>query len=146
MIAHYSGSLDSAKLYYTQSIENNKSYKTDASTVSPIGLGQLLLKEGKKVEAEVHLSHALDLNLNEIEKGSQDDEPPYRISGIYAIRGDREKSLLWLQKAIEAKWIDYVQFDHGPWFENFRKDPAFLEKIASVRKHVEAMRKEAEKN
>ncbi len=77
-----------------------------------------MLEQGKEVEADVYLSHALELNLNEIKNGSQDKNLPFHIAAIYAIRGQREQALKWLKKAIDAKWIDYAQLQHGPWFPN----------------------------
>jgi hypothetical protein len=102
------------------------------------------LEEGKQVEAEIYLSHALEINLNEIKNGSQDDEPPFYIAGIYAIRGQRKEVLHWLTKAIEANWIDYAQVMHGPWFVKYRDDPEMIMKIDLLRKKTEEMRQKAE--
>ncbi|HMG90317.1 MAG TPA: tetratricopeptide repeat protein [Chryseolinea sp.] len=144
LIDHFAGDKTQAKEYFQRSIELNESYIDDPSTTSPIGLGQILLEEGKNVEADVYLSHALEINLNEIELRPQDDDPPFYIASIYAIRGQRELALKWLDKAIEANWIDYAQIQHGPWFEKLRNDPAVVAKISLLQKKAEAMRQKAE--
>ena len=125
------------------SIDNNPSYKDDRLTVSPIGLGQILLQEGNKVEAEVYLSHVMENNLQEISNGSKSFEPPFYIASIYAIRGNKEQSLLWLQKAIDLNWIDHAKIVHGPYFEKFRADPDVLKIVDQLRKKCETMRAKA---
>lgn len=146
LISHYAGDGQRALEYFRKSIEQNPAYKDDPNTVSPIGLGQLLLQEGKKVEAEVYLTHAMNVNLDQVSKGSQSYEPSFYIAGIHAIRGNREPALAWLQKAIDLNWVDYSHFVNGPYFAKYRNDPAFLEKISAVKAKVASMRKKAEAN
>ena len=143
LIAHFAGDVENAKKYFQLSIDNNPSYKDDRLTVSPIGLGQILLQEGNKVEAEVYLSHVMENNLHEIRNGSKSFDPPFYIASIYAIRGNKEQALLWLQKAIELNWIDHVKIVHGPYFEQFRTDPDVLKIVDQLRKKTETMRARA---
>jgi TolB-like protein/Flp pilus assembly protein TadD len=144
LMSHFAGDKTQAKKYFQQSIELNESYTNDPGTISPIGLGQILLEEGKNVEAEVYLSHALEINLSEIEISPQDDDPPFYIAGIYAIRGQRELALQYLDKAIEANWIDYAQVQHGPWFVKYRNDPEVIAKVETLRRKSDVMRKKAD--
>ncbi len=122
LIAHFAGESTTAGNYFRQSILNNKNYQTDVNTTSPIGLGQILLESGKRVEADVLLTHALETNLKEMDRGSQDDETPFRIAAIHAILGHKKEMLDWLRKAIDAKWIDCTQVQYGPWFASYRTD------------------------
>ena len=145
LISHFAGDKIRAQSYFQQSIEQNQGYIDDPNTVSPIGLGQILLEEGKRVEADVYLSHALETNLDEIKNGSQDKNPPFHIAAIYAIRGQRTEALQWLKKAIDANWIDYAQLQHGPWFEKYRTDPEVMALIKMLTRKTEEMRKRAEK-
>jgi len=140
LMAHFAGDKHNARSYFEQSIELNESYENDPATTSPIGLGQILLEEGKLVEAEIYLSHALEINLNELKNGSQDKSTPFNIAGIYAIRGQREDALHWLTKAIEADWIDYAQLEHGPWFIKYRNDPGLITKVEQLTKKTKEMR------
>jgi len=143
LIAHFAGDVTIAKKYFQLSIDNNPNYKEDIFTFSPIGLGQILLQEGNKVEADVYLSRAMENSLNEISNGSKSFEPRFSIASIYAIRGNKEQSLIWLQKAIDLNWIDHAKIVHGPYFVKFRTDPDFMEKVESVRKKTAAMREKA---
>jgi TolB-like protein/Tfp pilus assembly protein PilF len=144
LMAHFAGDKNQARDYFRQSIELNESYNNDPNTISPIGLAQILLEEGKQVEAEVYLSHVLEIQLNEIKNGSLDDDPPFYIAGIYAIRGQRKEALHWLNKAIEANWVDYAQVEHGPWFVKYRNDPDVIAQVEFLRRKAEAMRQSAE--
>ncbi len=54
---------------------------------------------------------------------------PFYIAWWYAIIGNREKSVYWLEKTIEAKMIPYHYFDlitNNPDFDILRDDPRFL--------------------
>jgi TolB-like protein/Tfp pilus assembly protein PilF len=137
IIAHYAGDRTTAREYFRRSIELNESYRNDPNTTSPIHLGQLLLEEGMKVEAEVLLAHASATFEREISEGSQDDGPPFNMAGISAIRGDRSACVRWLRKAVEAKWVDYAMVTDGPWFANFRNDAEVVSIVAEVKARME---------
>lgn len=143
LIAHFAGDGAAAKQYFLQSIEYHPNYKDDFSSVSPIGLGQILLEEGNSVEAEVYLTRAMENNINEIKKGSKSFDLPFYVASIYAIRGNKEQSLIWLQKAIDLNWVDYAKIVHGPYFAKFKSDPDLGNLIAQVLEKAEAMRLKA---
>ena len=146
LIAHYAGDNKNAKTYFQRSIDTNEVYKDDPNTVSPIGLGQILLEEGNKVDADVYLSHAANINLDQISKGSQSYEPSFYLAAIHAIRSNKIQSLLWLQKAIDLNWVDCAHVLHGPYFVRYRNDPDFLKKVEVVSMKSDAMRKKAEED
>lgn len=146
LIAHFSGNTGLAKEYFQQSIDSNQSYKEDHYTASPIGLGQILLNEGNHVEAEVYLNHALENNLYEVNIGSKSFEPPFYLASIYAIKGNRTKSIEWLKRAIDMNWVDYVKFTHGPYFHRYKNDPEFLLLIDSLKRKVQTMRQATQEN
>lgn len=143
LIAHFAGDIQTAKKHFQRSIENNPAYKEDHTTVSPIGMGQILLNEGNKVDAEVYLSHALESNLHAIESGSRSFEPPFYVASIHAIRGNKQQSLNWLRKAIELNWIDHAKVIHGPYFARLKNDPDLLMMIGKVRMKTDSMRMRA---
>ena len=133
-----------AKDYFHKSVDLNASLITDASTYAPIGLGAILLKEGKKIDAEILLSRSLSLFLDEIQKGKQDDEFRIGVAAILSIQGKKEEALGWMRKAIDVKWLDYGMFETSPWFENINTDPRFKQMINTVKKEIYDMRAKAE--
>lgn len=144
LIAHFAGDTNAAESYFVQSINKNPNYKDDRNTFSPIGLGQIRLLQGNRIEAEVYLSHAM-FNLNaEIEQGSQSADLPYYIASIHAIRGNRTQALEWLQKAMDKKWVDHTMIEYGPYFLKYRTDSDFLKIVQFLKFQTEAMRKKVE--
>lgn len=143
LVAHFAGDNAIAKKYFQLSIDSNKVYEADRNTLSPLGLGQILMEGGSKIQAEVYLAHALENYKYEIDNGSLSVDPPYYIAVIYAIRDNKEQSLQWLQKAVDMNWVDYNKFEYGPHFEKYRYDPDFRKIINGVRAKVDEMRKKA---
>ena len=140
LVAHFAGDTELAKKYYKLSIEKNKGYKEDRFTLSPIGLGQILLSEGNKVEAEVYLLQAFENNMSEIKRGSKNYDPPFYIAAIYAIKGEKDQSLFWLQKAIDSNWVDIAKVKHGPFFEQYKSNANFISKLEQVEKKIDQMK------
>lgn len=144
LVCLQAGDISMAKDYFHKSVDLNASLITDASTYAPIGLGAILLKEGKKIDAEILLSRSLSLFLDEIQKGKQDDEFRIGVAAILSIQGKKEEALGWMRKAIDVKWLDYGMFETSPWFENINTDPRFKQMINTVKKEIYDMRAKAE--
>jgi tetratricopeptide (TPR) repeat protein len=143
LIAHYCGQLDRARELYQLSIEKNTNFNVDPNAVSGIGLGQLMMAESNPVKAELLLTNALEVNMKEVNRGSQDDDPPFHLAAVYAIQGKKKESLEWLQKAIARHWLDYDQIAFNPWFDNLRNDPLYRKTMKDLRSRLDRMRKEA---
>jgi TolB-like protein/Flp pilus assembly protein TadD len=140
LVCSYAGDTKNAKKYFQKSIDLNPSLHTDAFTFAPIGLADILLKEGKKIDAEILLSRSLSLCLDEIQKGKQDDEFRMNVAAIKAIQGKKEEALSWMQKAIDVKWQEYGLAEISPWFNNINGDARFRQMINSVKAEVNQMR------
>jgi tetratricopeptide (TPR) repeat protein len=144
LVCVYAGDTQNAKKYFQRSIDLNPSLLTDAFTFAPIGLADILLKEGKKIDAEILLSRSLSLCLDEIQKGKQDDEFRMNVAAIRTIQGKKEDALSWMQKAIDVKWQEYGLAEISPWFKNINGDARFLQMINSVKAEVNQMRIKSE--
>jgi TolB-like protein/Flp pilus assembly protein TadD len=132
-----------AKADFQRAVDMNPSLNSDAETFAPIGLGAILLKEGKSVDAEILLSRSKELFLDEIRNGKQDDEQRIGLAAIAAIQGKKEEALKWLQKAIDVKWLDYGMVEKSPWFENIKSDPRFKQMISRVKNETAKMLEES---
>ena len=144
LVCLHAGDMKKAKTYFQKAVDMNTSIITDASTFAPIGLGAILLKEGKKIDAEILLSRSLSLFLDEIKKGKQDDEYRIGAAAILAIQGKKEEALDWMQKAVDVKWLEYGLAELNPWFENINTDPRFKQMINTVKKEISEMQVKAE--
>jgi TolB-like protein/Tfp pilus assembly protein PilF len=145
LISNFAGDSKTAEYYFMKSIERNPNYKDDRNTFSPIGLGQIRWNQGNRVEAEVYLTQAMNNLMIEVSLGSQSMDLPYYIAAIHAIRGNKELSLQWLQKAIDRNWVDYAQIVYGPYFVRYHTDPEFMAKVKALEAKVQEMRKLASK-
>ncbi len=81
--------------------------------------------------------------MDEIKKGTQDDEQRIGLAAISAIQGKKEEALKWLQKAIDVKWLDYGMVEKSPWFENIKPDPRFRQMMNRVKNEIAKMSEEA---
>lgn len=141
LIALLAGNYSQARNYFQKSFELNKAITTDVNAFSTIGLGMFLLKENKKVDAEILLSRSLLLNLDYIRnQKSQDDDNRINIAAIYSIQGKKTEAMDWIQKAIDINWVDYSLVESSPWFESIHNEPRFKQMINTVKKEVEKMR------
>ncbi|MBL7849585.1 MAG: hypothetical protein JNN04_01695 [Cyclobacteriaceae bacterium] len=143
-IAHFAGDRVRAKAYFQEAIEKNPKYQSDPGSLSAIALGQILFEEGETIKGELYLSQAKELYLAEIAKGSQDDDPPFNVAAIFAVLGNRDSSLQYLKKAVEMRWIDYIQVEKGPYFARYRTDPGFMQIVAEVKKKAADIREQTE--
>jgi adenylate cyclase len=139
LVCMYAGEMQKAKIYFKKAVDLNTSLLTDASTYAPIGLGAILLKEGKQIDAEILLSRSMSLFLAEIQNGKKDDELRIGVAAILSIQGKKEEALGWMKKAIEVKWLEYGLAEINPWFENIRSDPRFKQMMDKVKKEVSDM-------
>ena len=144
LVCSYAGDTKNAKMYFQRSIDLNSSLLTDAFTFAPIGLADILLKEGKKIDAEILLSRSLSLCLDEIQKGKQDDEFRMNVAAIKAIQNKKDEALSWMQNAIDVKWQEYGLAEISPWFNNISGDTRFRQMINSVKAEINQMRIKSE--
>ena len=96
------------------------------------------------MEAKEWLRKALSVRLDVIEGGGQDSAILQEISAIHAIQNNKEESLKWLRKAIDAGWRDYRLAKIDPWFENLHGEPEFEALMAEVKAKVDSMRARVE--
>lgn len=140
LIAHFARDNQTAKKYFELNLNLHPYVNTDPGFTTTIHLGQILLREGNKIDSEILLSNAMDINLAEWKRGTQDRHVPFNIAGIYAIRGKKKEALHWLQIAIDYKWIDYAMITHGPWFSSLHNDQDMLNLIQPVINRMDSLR------
>jgi TolB-like protein/Flp pilus assembly protein TadD len=141
LIAHFAGDHSEAKKYFQHNLEKHHIVSRDAQFTGNIHLGQIYLHQDKNiVDAEVLLSNALEVNMNEINNGSLDRAFPFNVAGIYAIRGMPQEAVKWIDKAMEVNWMDYAQLTHGPWFASMRSHPELLKRVDLLKQKMEQMR------
>ena len=83
--------------------------------------------------AKKEYDRALQLFLRTPEKVRNTSLQEFLASSIYAGRGEREKSLAELQKALESGYRDFAAIDASPHLAALRSDPRFQELLRRYR-------------
>ncbi|NLP10718.1 protein kinase [bacterium] len=138
------GNFAAAKPYFQRALQIDTSVATAPRSLSAIGLGHVLLKEGEPSQAHKLLESALSVYMKAIAAGSEAIETYYYTAAVFAIRNNKAEAYKWLQKAIEVGWRDYRTIERDPWFENLRSEDQLQQMMAQVKKQVDEMRKRLE--
>jgi TolB-like protein/Flp pilus assembly protein TadD/tRNA A-37 threonylcarbamoyl transferase component Bud32 len=136
----FSGHYEKAQEYYQKIGEQ------------PIELGYIYWKAGRKDEARELFQRSLDRLQKQLEQGDEGNDTPFSMAAIYAVQGDKEESLRWLQKAVDAGYRHYRYLSRYPLLENIRDDARFKRiidetkaKVAEMRRRVEQLEKDNSK-
>jgi tetratricopeptide (TPR) repeat protein len=143
-IAALTGDFATAKHYYEGAIAFGPVWFDDVFMCPGAGLGQILIREGRRGEAQGLLSQAKGALEEAVEGGNGYVSVRYYLAAICAIEGKKTEAYDWLEKAIEAGWRDYQVGLMDPWFENLRNDDRFQQMIASVKASLDDMRRRVE--
>jgi tetratricopeptide (TPR) repeat protein len=109
-----------------------------------IRLGYLLWKAGKGDEARKKLSVSLANLENELGQGSTNPGVPYEIAAIHAVQGENKEACEWLQKAIDAGYMEVPWPSRDPLFEDLHDDARFKKIMAQLQTKADKIRKEIE--
>jgi len=111
----------------------------------PIELGHIYWKAGRKDEARKLFQGNLDRLQKRLEQGDESNNIGVSIAAIYAVQGNKEEALKWLQKAVDNGWRDYRYLSKYPLLENIRDDERFKRIIDDTKAKVAEMRRRVEK-
>jgi tetratricopeptide (TPR) repeat protein len=129
----FSGNYEKAQEYYQK------------SGSGLVELGYIYWKTGKKDEAKKLFQKRLALLQKQLEQGHEGIGIRSSMAAIYAIQGNKEEALKWLQKAVDAGWRNYRYILRDPTLENIRDDARFKQIIEKTRAKVDEMRRRVEK-
>ncbi|TRZ88925.1 tetratricopeptide repeat protein [bacterium] len=136
----FSGHYEKAQEYYQKIGEQ------------PIELGYIYWKAGRKDEAKKLFQGNLDWLQKRLEQGDEGNYIGFSMAAIYAVQGNKEEALRWLQKAVDAGYRYYRDISRYPLLENIRDDARFKRiidetkaKVAEMRQRVEQLEKDNSK-
>lgn len=140
LIACLAGEDEDAETFFRKAIELHTGVGSDVKAIAPIYLGHLLQKRKDRVESEVYLNNAFDLNIEAMRNGSQDDEHAFYLAAICSTKGQVDEAIDWLRVARGRRWLDYSLAVNNPLFEPVSRHPDFLALMDSVRSQTIRMR------
>ena len=91
-----------------------------------LGMAQLALAQGNYDQAQQFMAKRTSL-----QKTSMDQ---YWMAAICAAKGDKEKAISNLQRALQLGFRDFTVLDASPYFSNLRSDPRYQRLIAQYHK------------
>jgi hypothetical protein len=100
--------------------------------------------DGQKAAAAALMDQVLAANDEAIKGGADWLHPPMQNVTIYAIRGDTDAALDWLERAYEAGWRDPRTTQLIPMWATLQREPRFAQLVARMEADVAAMRARAD--
>jgi TolB-like protein/tetratricopeptide (TPR) repeat protein/predicted Ser/Thr protein kinase len=116
----------------------------DAQSFIDTYLGCVLELLGDEEEAAPLLERATADLMKKIDAGDERSVLPERLTYIWAVRGNREEALEWLQRTFEAGNLSVQETQKNPFLANLQDDQRFEQMIADVQTRVESMRSRIE--
>ena len=106
-------------------------------------LAYLLLRTGRRGEAEALLEESLATDRRAGDEGNQDWSVPYDTACVHALRGEKDEAFRWLDKAVEAGWRGWPLGTRSPLLDSLRSDPRFQRIEARLQDLIAEMRRRA---
>jgi tetratricopeptide (TPR) repeat protein len=135
------GDLPKAKEYCQRSLSIRATREVINDSSGGIMFGYILMKEGKRNQAERILEKEKIRRNNYLINGGKFPGAEYKLSSIYAIQGKKKEALTHLQRAIDRGNLDYQWALIDPQFENIHNDKEFINMIAQMKAKVDEQRK-----
>jgi predicted Zn-dependent protease len=107
-------------------------------------LAYIYLKAGRKQEAERLLNQCIAQQHKYIDKGDEGYGSRFAIATSYAVQGNDEEALRWLQEALDRGLIDWRLINGHPAYDHLRTNARFKQMMDDLRLKIDRMRKHAE--
>jgi tetratricopeptide (TPR) repeat protein len=88
-------------------------------------LALLLARQGERVRVQELLDDAMRVQLALVNAGATAFDPPLEIAAIHALKGDRDASLDWLERAFDAGFRAHRLLRQDAAFDSLRGDERF---------------------
>ena len=134
-------STDMAK-EYLQKVLDHPEYDVRNNYSVPLLLGYTLIEDNKTDSAKYWIDLGLSFQLEEINAGNLNIDFFYMISAAYAMLGEKEQAIDWMEKAIDNGYIYVKSFERDPWFAGIRQEARYQEVLEDLKLRIEQMRME----
>jgi serine/threonine protein kinase/Tfp pilus assembly protein PilF len=143
-VALFQGKLDEARRFFERGIGlSSRGMAEFAYRRNTTRLGYVLIHLGQAKMGMAMLDESMRKDREAISQGDEWYANPFDLACIYAIRGEKDQALQWLQKALDAGWTDYVLARKDPVLESLKTDGGFLQLTSQAEQRVLSMRERA---
>ena len=125
-ILFYEGKLDEAASVYEDVFEAVPSMRG----LLPL-LGVVYVARGERERALKLIDHDV------IDAGCADFDIAYWLASLYALAGDRDEALTWLERAVELGNENFPWFERDPNWDSLRDDPEYQALLARLKEQHE---------
>ncbi|GBD89994.1 invasion protein regulator [bacterium BMS3Abin04] len=103
--------------------------------------GYILIKLNKAAEGKKIIKNEIADYIKEVEEEPDESSIGEKsLADMYAILGEREKSLKWLSKAVEKGWVEYRQNLVYPFMDSIKSELKFQKLISVMKRKVDSMK------
>jgi len=95
--------------------------------------GQAWLMLGYALHADKKLDEALPIHIKATEFPTVRDTAAYNVACVYALKGDKDKAIEWLKKAIEFGFGDAAHAEDDTDFDSIKSDQRFKDLVARMK-------------
>lgn len=121
-ILYYQGKYDEAAAIYEDVFEAAPTMRG----LLPL-LGWVYCARGERGRAQKLVNHDV------VDGACADFDIAYWLSSLYALLGDREEALTWLERAVELGNENFPWFERDPNWDALRDDPAYVELLGRLK-------------
>jgi serine/threonine protein kinase/tetratricopeptide (TPR) repeat protein len=131
-VLYYQGKLDEAQANLNRAVQ----LAGDSSDNSPLMMSAFFYAsrgQREKIDPKIFQYHPEQI---------ADGDAAYWLGGIYALLGDRQRSLIWLKRTIVLGNTNYPWFERDKNYDSLRSDAEYQQIMAGVRQRWEQYQKE----
>jgi len=143
-LALFEGELEDARMYFREAAVLGREAPEiyDPVTVE-MGLAYIELHTGKEALGRTRLQALLkNMEAKALQAGKGNVQ--MGVSMAYALLGDREEALAWLEEAVAHHWYDFRMARRHPFYEKLHDDPRFQELIREMERQVQELQQKVD--
>jgi serine/threonine protein kinase/tetratricopeptide (TPR) repeat protein len=132
VVLYYEGKLDEAEVNLDRAVLLGHESKDDTARMLA-GFPYASRGQKEKIDPRLFQYHPEQII---------DGDAAYWIGGIYALLGDRQNALLWLQRTAALGDVNYPWFERDKNYDSLRSDPEYQKIMAGIRQRWQAYKQE----
>lgn len=138
--------LDQSITYLEKSMEMDSSWVEDKLNSTPIFLAYAYKIKGNIEQSNDLVELSLKIREKELTPDADDTSLFFDLAQLEAIKGNKTKSLQYLEKAFNFGFRDTFNVLNNPIFEDLKNSPQFLSLVNQMEKDIEEMNKKLTSN